>query len=341
MSLTAATAESLLESAAALTSTGMPLPAGLRAAAAEAESLSLASALRTVATELERGRSLDQILASDANHLPRHLAGLIRAAHRTGEFGPLLAAWLENRRAARQHWRAVTAALSYPIITTLIAIAVFFFFAFVVAEPFQKMFQEFGLKLPAMTTHFLWLCDLAVNVIPGVAIVGLIAATGLRLVGGRSGWSLVITYLPLVGVNWHWTGVAEMLRCLSLLVERRIPLPEALVLTGGGISDAYVGEQCRQLAACVDQGTSMTMALVQLRSLPLSIVPLVRWGEQHDLLHESLRSAAEMIEGRLAVRTDALVQLLPPVIFLVVGVMIGSGVIALFLPLISLIQGLV
>ena len=68
--------------------------------------------------------------------------------------------------------------------------------------------------------------------------------------------------------------------------------------------------------------------------------PLVRWGEQHDLLSESLRSAAEMLEGRLAQRTDMLVLILPPIIFLMIGMMIGSGVVALFLPLISLIQGL-
>ena len=339
-SLSVATAEEVVERAAAITSAGMPLPAGLRAAAAEADSVRLSLALRSVAKQLERGRTLDDILTTSVHYLPPHLAGLIRAAQRSGEFGPLLAAWLENRRAARQHWRAVMAAMAYPIITSLLAIAVFMFFAVVVSGPFKQMFEEFGLKLPMMTKHFLWLCDLALSIVPGVAIVGVIGAIGLRLIGGRSGWSLVVTYLPIVGLNWHWTGVAEMLRCLGLLVERRVPLPEALRLTADGISDGYVADQCRELAGRVEQGTSLTMSLVQIRTLPLSIVPLIRWGEQRDLLHDSLRSSAEMIEGRLAVRTDALIQILPPIIFMSVGVMVGSGVIALFLPLISLIQGL-
>lgn len=338
--LTAATAEAVMERAAELSVAGMPLPAGLRAAAEEADSWRLRRALKNVAEQLERGRSLDDVFRAARHRLPPHFAALIQAAQRGGDFGPMVAEWLENRRAARQHWRAVIAALAYPLLTVALAAAAFLVFAFLCVGTFKQMFQEFGLKLPLMTTHFLWLCELVVNFLPVTVGVLAVAAIAMRLFGGRTGWSWLMTNLPLVGTNWHWTGVAEMLRCLSLLVQRRMPLAESLRLTADGISDAYVGQQCRKLAGRVEQGTSLTMAIVHLRTLPLSIVPLVRWGEQHDLLADALRSAAEMIEGRLSVRTDALVQVLPPIIFLLVGGMVGSGVIAVFLPLISLIQGL-
>jgi general secretion pathway protein F len=149
-----------------------------------------------------------------------------------------------------------------------------------------------------------------------------------------------MTNLPLVGNAWHWTGVAEMLRALGLLVEHRVPLPEALRLTAGGITDAYVAAQCRALASRVEQGTSLTMSLINLRTLPLSIVPMVRWGEDHDALAAGLRTAAEMIEGRLDMRANLLVQVIPPIVFVVVGGAVAGGAISLFLPLISLIQGL-
>ena len=126
---------------------------------------------------------------------------------------------------------------------------------------------------------------------------------------------------------------------MSLLVEQHVPLPEALRLTADGITDGYVGSQCRRLAALVEQGTSLTMSLIELRTLPVSIVPLVHWGEQHGLLADGLRSAAEMIEGRLDLRSDMLVQIVPPVTLILVGWMAISMTLALFLPLISLIQG--
>jgi type II secretory pathway component PulF len=90
----------------------------------------------------------------------------------------------------------------------------------------------------------------------------------------------------------------------------------------------------------VDGGTSLTMSLVQLRTLPLTIVPLVRWGEQHGALEDALRSAAEMIENRLRVRTSILAQVVPPLVFVLVGMFVASTFVSLFLPLISLIQGL-
>jgi len=202
------------------------------------------------------------------------------------------------------------------------------------------MFEEFGLKLPALTVHLFWICDVAAHLAPPCLAGIAIAAVGLRLIGGRAGWSWLLGNLPLVGLPWHWSGVAEMLRCLSLLVGHRVPLPEALRLTADGIADAYVARQCRALAQRVERGQSLTMSLINLRSLPLSIVPLVRWGEQGDLLSEGLRSAAEMIEGRLSLRTATLVQIVPPLVYVMILVFVGSGIGALFLPMISLIQGL-
>lgn len=317
----------------------MPLAAGLRAAAKESDSWRLSRALRAIATELDRGRSLEDCLSS-SGRLPPHLAGLIRAARRTNDFGPMVAQWIENRRAARQHWRGVMAALAYPALAVVLACLVFLLFSLIVVPPFRQMFREFDLLLPSNTVAVLWICDVGSRVLVSIILVGGIALIALRLLAGRAGWSVLMTNLPLLGLPWHWTGVAEMLRCLSLLIEQHVPLPEALRLTADGITDAYIGSQCRRLADMVQQGTSLTMSLIALRTLPVSIAPLIHWGERHGLLAEGLRSAAEMIEGRLNMRSDVLVQVVPPVALILVGWMAVSMMFALFMPLISLIQGL-
>jgi type II secretory pathway component PulF len=339
-SLSADQAEAVLGRAALIAAGGMPLAAGLRVAAGECDSRGLARRLRSMADDLDRGRSLQDCLAAATRRLPPHLSGLIQAAQRTGAVGPMLIEWLENRRTARQQWRAIVAALSYPLIAILMAVGVYVLFATLVVRPFEHMYEEFGLRLPTITVSFLRMCRFAVPLVAffGGAIVATCVAT--RVLGGRIGWSWLITNLPLVGSAWHWTGVAEMLRCLALLVEHRVPLPEALRLTAGGVLDAYVGEQCRTLAGQVEQGTSLTMSLVQLRTLPLSIVPLIRCGESQDALADSLRSAAEMIARRLDMRAGLLVQVLPPILLVTVGFAVASGAVSLFLPLISLIQGL-
>ncbi len=335
----ASAADELVNCTMAIVMTGAPLPAGLRAAAQESESPRVAAGLRHLAAELERGRSLEDCLAH-ARQLPPYVAGLIRAAQRTGDMSVTLAAWTSNRRAARQHWRTIVAALAYPAVAVVLAFAVFLLLGTMVVPTFRIMFSEFNLKLPAVTIYVLRASEFATRFFPLVTGSLVAIGVGTRLLGGRAGWSCLMTNLPLLGPAWHWTGVAEMLRCLGLLVGYRVPLPEALRLAADGVTDAYVGEQCRALAIRVEQGRSLTMSLVDLRTLPLSIVPMIRWGEQHDQLDSSLRSAAEMIESRLKVRTHVLAQIIPPLLFVFVGVSLASAIISLFLPLISLIQGL-
>jgi type II secretory pathway component PulF len=337
--MSSATAEAVAARAAQVASAGMPLASGLRAAAQEADSWRVAWALRSIARQLENGQSLEDCLSSTPR-VPPYLSGLIRAARRSGDFGSLLAQWLENRRAARQHWRRVLASLIYPALALALTCGVFLLFSLLIVPTFRVMFQEMGMKLPANTVAVLWLCDAGSGVLISILVVGFIALIVVRLVVGSAGWSLMMTSLPLVGTAWHWTGTSEMLRCLGLLVENQVPLSEALRLTADGITDGHVGSQCQQLATRVENGTSLTMSLIELRTLPLSIVPLVHWGERHGALGEGLRSAAEMLEGRLKFRAGMLVQIIPPVMLVVIGWMVLAMVIALFSPLIILIQGL-
>src|SRR5262245_38236480 len=90
--LPAGQAEAVLARAAEIAAAGMPLAAGLRAAAGEADSLRVARALRRLAAELDRGRSLADVLAS--SRLPPNLAGLLQAAQRSGHFGAVMAEWI-------------------------------------------------------------------------------------------------------------------------------------------------------------------------------------------------------------------------------------------------------
>jgi type II secretory pathway component PulF len=336
--LPAAHAAAAIERAAAIAATGLPLGSGLRAAAQDSGSAGLSRALRNLAGQIERGQTLDAILASSRG-IPKHLRGVLVAAQRSGQFGPVLAEWMGNRQAAAQHWRSLQMALVYPLLLFFMTAGLYLAFLMFVVRPFKVLFDEFGLRLPIWTQILVSLSGVGVEVLAIVIVGTLVILVGLRLVGGRAGWSWLMSGLPLVGPAWHFAGVAEMLRGLAILVEHRLPLAEALRLAGGGASDEYVGSQCLKLARRVEQGAPLWSALIELRTLPVSIVPLVRWGEMHDSLGEALRTAAEMLEGRLRLRSGVLIVVLPPVLLILVGAMVCS-LLALYLPLITLIQGL-
>ncbi|MEX2176065.1 MAG: type II secretion system F family protein, partial [Pirellulaceae bacterium] len=232
-------------------------------------------------------------------------------------------------------------ALAYPAFTIVLAVVIYILFASFVVQPFRIIVEEFQLTLPVNTTVLFWVSSTGLGwFVSLLGVLGLVLVA-LRLIGGRAAWSWMMAQLPLVGGAWQCTGAAEMLRGLSLLTEHRIPLPDALRLAGGGITDAYVGQLCRDLATRVEQGSPLFMAILEQRTLPLSIVPIVRWGEQHGLLGEGLKSAAEMLEGRLRMRSLILIQVIPPLALLVVGVLILSLVGIITSTLFSLLQGLI
>jgi type II secretory pathway component PulF len=338
--ITAQVAEELIDRLAQIGESSGLVVAGLRAAAEETESYRLAAALRHVAGEVERGRPLDDVIAGATRRLPPHLAGLIRGAQRTGQLGTVLAEWLENRRAARAHWQSIIVALTYPALTLVLAILVYILLAMAFVRPFREIVVEMGVNTPMNLNAVYWVSTTGLNVF----LASLAAVSGmlllLRLAGGRVAWSWMITQLPLIGATWHWTGVAEVLRSLSLLVEHRLPLPEALRLAGEGATDGYVGRLCRDLAGRVEGGSPLFMAIVQQRSLPLSIVPLVRWGEQQAVLPDGLKSAAEMLEGRLKMRSLLLVQIIPPLIFIVVAVAALSYITVILATMFNMMSGL-
>lgn len=339
VNLSIAQAEEAIGMAANVSAAGLPLAAGLRASALESDSWKVRRAMLTLATEIERGSSLEQCLTK-CRGLPRELKGAMAAAQRSGAYSPILVQWLADRRAARTRWRAFLATFSYPALALFLAVAVFLLFSLLVVPVFARMYEEFGLKLPAMTTMTIWAADAGSRIVVAVGGILIVCVIALRLLFGAAGWSLIVTSTPVIGMPWHWSGVAEALRLLGLMVEHRVPLPEALRLTSGASRDAYLANQLRKLAERVEQGTSLTMSLVRLRTLPLSIVPLVRWGERHGELGDALRSAAQMLEGRMNLRTDMLIQVIPPILLIFVGATAASTVVGLVLPLIALIQGL-
>ena len=333
-------AESLVGSVAQLAAANLPLAAGLRAAGGEAASRRMRRALNHVARAIEKGSSLEQAVTDCGRRVPAYLGGLLRAAERTGKLGVVLTEWVENRWAARNRWREVAAALAYPLISLALAVAVFLFLTMFVVPPFKTMFTEFGLRLPVPTLVLFWMSDVAspLMLVGTAAIV--LGAGAVRLFGGGGAYSQLVGALPIVGKLWYWSGSAEGLRAVGLLVENQIPLPQALTLSAGGISDAYTSHACRQLGQRVEAGQPLWEALHRTRLFPMSIIPVIRQGEQHGTLDSAFRTAAKMLEDRVNNRSFLVIQILPPLVFVAIALLIGMTITALYLPMIGLIQGL-
>ncbi len=338
--LTTRQAHELTAAVAAVTADGLPLTDGLRAAAVEASSDHVAAELRRIADEIQGGRSLEEILGDEQGRSPSYIAGLIRAALRTGNVGEVLVELIDHQQTVRDMWWTIRSALAYPALLLVVTAGIGLWMQFFLLSPMLAIFDDFGLELPAITQFLVWwyadgfaLCIEFASFILCVAVL-------LRVVGGAARWRRLVGTLPIIGVLWHWSGVAELSRVLAVLVEQGVPLPEALRLAAGGTSDADMGQLSLQWAGEVEQGQRLSELIANSTRLPPTVVPVVEWGERSNELGDAFRRVGEMFEGRVAMRAELVKSIGPPVVFVLVASMALIAIFGLYMPLISLIQGL-
>ncbi len=339
-SLNTREAEALLEHVADVAAAGLPLAAGLRAAAAESSSRRLTAELGQIAGELDRGRSLEEVLAERGGRYSSCVGGLVRAGVRSGRLGVVLIELVDQQRRLRELTRSLKSALAYPALLLTLTLVIGLLLDRVFVGPMLRMFSDFKLALPWVTQIVQWLHTYGIRwlLLAGVAL--LIGMVVFRLTAGAARWRRVLATVPLIGALWHWSGVAEFSRLLAILLEQDVPLPEALQLASAGVRDANLRELSGQLAQSVQQGRSLTELLATTHRLPASLGPLLGWGERSGQLAEALRVAGDMFEGRVRLRAELLRSILPFVVFVGIAMVALFSLVALYAPMLSLLQGL-
>ncbi|MCA9146100.1 MAG: type II secretion system F family protein [Planctomycetales bacterium] len=340
--------EEVVIAIAELSSSELPLVEGLRAAADESVSSRVARALRQIAADVEQGYALDSVMGERSKFLPAHVRGLVAAASRTHRMGVALDDLVEHHRATREVWGKVIGAIAYPLIVLAMTLFILAFLPIFIVPQFKQMFLEFELELPAITKAVIGLSDaiLWFGDGPGLWIAGTIGVVFLVLIVlasfgvGTPMTHRFTTTMPLIGPIWQWSGTAAFTRLLATMLECGIPLPDALLLTRDGVPDPEVREVASLFARGVENGRSLSDAMTESNRLPASITPFVRWGERTGKLPEALRAVTDMLLLRVQMRTMLLRSIAPPVVFILVGVLVGFIIISLFMPLVSLIQGL-
>lgn len=337
---TAAESEQVVLHAAQLAATELPLHEGLFAASREVGSRRLSRALVRLGNAIQRGAPFRSALEECRSLVPPHLAAALAAAEKSGQLGPVLAEWTENQLASQARSRQLTQALAYPAICVILSVGLVAFIGWCVVPAFDQMFREFELPITSHTRIVLWLGKIAFPVIAiGTASAAALLVL-LRLLGGRVLWCRVRNQVPLLGKLWHWSGAAEAFRMLAILLEHHTPLGEALRLAGHGASDAFAGQAVADLAAEVEAGGSLSDNLLRDGRLPQSLAPLLRAGERSGQLARFMREGAIMLEQRSVARCDLVAAVVPPLLFLVIGVAISTALMAISLPLLNLLDGL-
>ncbi|QDU39975.1 Type II secretion system protein F [Maioricimonas rarisocia] len=321
----------------------LPVAAGLRAYSEEVASPRLRRGLQQMADELAAGRPLEAVISEHRRQFPETVAAIIDAGIRTGRLGVMLEEFLLAEQRSRNSRRRLWLSLLYPALLLMILGLVGGVFAAWCLPQFRDMFESFGLELPPLTIFVLevgrvieWLVSNWIAV--AVMLIALVLA--LKYLTGPSGRRRVLHAIPVLGNALRNNAAANYCRTLALLIEGRMNLPDAFRMMSRATPDPALGHASRLLASRLTDGEPLVQAAEGLYGIPPTIRTLFRWEQNDAALIQGLRSTGELHDAQADLNTGMIAVVAEPTLLVTLGLSIGIGVIALFMPMFILLKAL-
>ena len=343
-SLSGSDAELLAGQMANVTGAGLPLSAGLRALSEEVPSRRVRRWLRAISERLERGQSLGAVAREAEGAWPRYFLAMLSAGQRTGKLPVLLNECVVHLRTTAEVRRELWVALAYPAVLIAVAWLLLSFLATLILPQFKSIFLGFGTELPGITVAILAWSDV-MGVVGWWSLPALVLVLWLAWIFGEPlGYERLrdslVSHVPLFGEARRSAALSEFCRLLSMLVKYEVGLPEAVRLAAGSVRDADLREACFDLATRIQAGESLTDAATQIGRFPQDLLHLFRWADRGEDFAEGLQNASEVLDAQSRVHSHTLAIVFEPAVTIAIGIVVGLTVIALFMPLVKLLNDL-
>jgi len=269
---------------------------------------------------------------------------------KAGELGGVLEVVLnrlsEFMEKAQKIKGKVVAAMFYPAAVMFVAVAILIILMVFVVPKFKAIFADMleGKPLPAFTNLVLGISEIIANNIIATAIVLVVVVIlfklALKTKVGRKVFDKFKLHFPVLGPVISKVAIARFTRTLGTLISSGVPILQALNIVRETSGNVIVSEAVGSVHESVKEGETITAPLEASRVFPPMVISMVDVGEQTGALPEMLMKIADNYEDEVDNAVSAMTSLLEPIMIVFLAVIVGSIVIALFLPLIMLIDQL-
>ena len=294
-----------------------------------------------VKNDLEGGTALAEALKKHPLYFDDLFCNLVRAGEQAGVLETVLDKIATYKERTESIKGRIKKAMFYPAAVIVVAVLVTSIIMIFVIPQFQELFSSFGTDLPAFTqlvvamSNFMqkWWWALLIGIAGFVAAFGAAYKRSARL---RELTERALFKIPVIGVILHKAAIARFARTTSTMFAAGVPLVEALQSVAGATGSVMYGNAVLKIRELVATGQSMQLAMKQQALFPHMVIQMVAIGEESGSLDAMLAKVAEFYEEEVDNLVDALSSLIEPLIMVVLGVLIGGLVIAMYLPIFQL-----
>jgi type II secretory pathway component PulF len=336
----------LNEEIASMAKAGLPLDQGMAVLAREMGRGRLKNVTQQLADDLRAGHTLPEALERQKGRVPSYYAALLAAGIRSGRLGDVLGTLTIYARSVADFRANLISALLYPSIVFLMGIGLVALVGFYVLPVYAQIFQDFKMRLPMVTEILIFISRRPIGflLLPPVLVISVTAVLWLslrRTPRGRVIWARFVYSLPVIGSLIRSARLGAFTDLLGILIDQKVPLPEALSLAAETSSDPLLAEGAKLVERDIRQGVPFGAALETQRLVPRLVVWMVGFGERQGDLGKALRQVTDMYRRQAEVRATFLRTVLPPLLIIVVAATLGVVFIfGLYGPLLELLDGL-
>ena len=331
---------------ATLVDAGLPLLRGLRVLEKQEKNPTLRRIINELAISIEGGSTFSEGLAQHPKVFNRLFVNMVKAGELGGVLEVVLNRLSEFMEKAQKIKGKVVAAMFYPAAVMIVAVAILGILMVFVVPKFKQIFADMleGKPLPGFTNLVLGISDIiashAIETVILVIVLVIILKLLVRTKVGRRIFDKLKLHLPVLGPVISKVAIARFTRTLGTLISSGVPILQALNIVRETSGNVIVANAVTMIHESVKEGETITAPLEASRVFPPMVISMVDVGEQTGALPEMLMKIADNYEDEVDNAVSAMTSLLEPIMIVFLAVIVGSIVIALFLPLIMLIDQL-
>jgi type IV pilus assembly protein PilC len=321
---------------------GLPLVQCLDILSSQLERDFFKTSVSEVMSDVEGGATLGEALGKHPKIFSRLFVNMVEAGEAGGILDLILnrlAVYLEKADALQ---RKVKSAMTYPTVVCVVALGATVFMLMAIIPTFAKMFTDFGGKLPMPTQIVMGLSDFLRNYwyFLGGGAVGFVIlfkrfyATDV----GKFRVDAFMLKIPVLGVVIRKSSVARFTRTLGTLISSGVPILNGLEITAKTAGNKVVEKAIMETKESISQGNTISEPLKRCGVFPPMVTQMIGVGEQTGALDEMLEKIANFYDDEVDTAVDALTSVIEPIMIVVMGLIVGGMLVAMYLPMFKLIS---
>ena len=328
-----------------LVNAGLPLMRALRVLQRQEKNVALRDAVSQMAESIESGSTFAEALAAHPKIFDRLFVNMVKAGEIGGVLDVVLARLSEFQEKAEKIKGKVKSAMTYPIVVLVMALSILGFLLTYIVPKFADIFGDLtGGKMPVLTQFVMNASNTLVHRFPVVLIAIVALVVILKLLAktekGRLGIDQFKLHAPVFGTLISKNSISRFTRTLGTLMSAGVPVLQALNIVKETVGNEVISKAVATIHDAVKEGENMAPPISSSKVFPPMVVSMVEVGEETGALPDMLMKIADSYDDDVDNAVAAMTSIIEPLLIIFLAVVVGTIVIALFMPLVGIIGGL-